>query len=316
MNIFWLLIALVLAFAAWKAPLGVFLRVLLAAAAIAAALVGFDLIHLPTIEEIVEEIGGRLGKWTYVLVGVMAFLETGAFLGFLAPGETMVLFGGVLAGEGTIDLIPLIIVVWVSAMLGDVTSYAIGRRYGRDFLLRHGERFKIGEPQIQVVERFFERHGDLTVLLGRWVGVVRPLVPFMAGSTRVPFARFLMVDLVATALWTIALCVLGSVFWRNFDQLTSVVGRTLLIVGTMIVVTSVLIVGISLRRSRARSAMVEAWLEEQRAEGSTFARPAAGAWATFGRLDGVLRGGRREPTDGTGTLDDAPEPQPPPDPDR
>ena len=123
-------------------------------------------IHPPSIEELVKQIGSRLGQWTYLLVGVNAFLETGAFLGFIAPGETVVLFGGVLAGEGTIDLTTLIIVTWVSAMAGDLSAYVIGRRVGRDFLIRHGERVKVGEPQVQFVEGFFTRHGRATVLLG------------------------------------------------------------------------------------------------------------------------------------------------------
>ena len=68
----------------------------------------------------------------------MAFLETGAFVGLVAPGETVVIAGGVIAGQGEIELIPLIGLVWVCAVLGDTTSFYIGRRLGRGFLERHG----------------------------------------------------------------------------------------------------------------------------------------------------------------------------------
>ena len=68
----------------------------------------------------------------------MAFLETGAFVGLIAPGETTILVGGVIAGQGEIELIPLIGLIWVCAVLGDTTSFLIGRRLGRDFMLRHG----------------------------------------------------------------------------------------------------------------------------------------------------------------------------------
>lgn len=309
MSPFWLVLALVLLAVAWRVrALGRIGRGTAFLVAVAFGLVGTGVIDLPSIETIVDEIGGRLGNWTYLLVGVNAFLETGAFLGFIAPGETMVLFGGVLAGAGTIDLVPLIAVVWFSAMLGDVASYAVGRRYGREFLLRHGARVKIGEPQVQFVERFFERHGDMTVLVGRWIGVVRPLVPFLAGSSRLPVARFMAVDLVATFLWSAVLCVLGSVFWKNFDEVTSLVSRTLFVLGTIIVVATVIGLAIATRRSRRRSAAVEAWIQEQLSEHAIIGRPAAALWVLVTRVEPRFPGSRarREPPAEDGTVSGEP----------
>lgn len=315
MKLFWLILAAVLfgLAARWRS-IGRAGRIAAFAVGVVFVLVGTSVIELPSIETIVREIGGRLGKWTYLLVGVNAFLETGAFLGFVAPGETMVLFGGVLAGEGTIDLVPLIAVVWVSAMLGDVSSYVIGRRYGRDVLLRYGARVKIGEAQVLFVERFFERHGDLTVLFGRWVGVVRPLVPFLAGSSRVPFARFAAVDLVSTFIWSAALCILGSVFWQNFEQLTSLVGRTLFGLGTILVIVALVGLAIATRRSVRRSAAVERWLAVQLHEHAVVGRPAAAVWALITRIEPQFPGrkAQRGPTGGAATVQgDAPGPRGP-----
>jgi membrane protein DedA with SNARE-associated domain len=314
---FWLFIAVVCVLVAWRFKgAGRPIRVAVAIAAIVATLVGLDIIHIPSIEELIETVGDSLGKWTYLLVGVNAFLETGAFLGFVAPGETMVLFGGVLAGEGTIEVVPLILVVWFSAMLGDITSYTIGRRSGRDFLLRHGRRFKIGEPQIQFVEDFFTRHGDLTILFGRWVGVVRPLVPFLAGSSGVSFWRFLIVDLISTLAWSAALVLIGSIFWQNFEQLTSVVGRGLLIVGTLIGVAFVLYLAVAARRSPERGAAVEQWLAKQRKRRFAIGRPAGALWALVTRIEPSLPGGKaRRPAPATaGTVPQDADPGGPPPP--
>ncbi len=152
----WILATAVLLAAALRLrSIGRITRVFLLLLTVVAALFAVNVIHPPSIEELVKQIGSRLGDWTYLLVGVNAFLETGAFLGFIAPGETVVLFGGVLAGEGTIDLTTLILVTWLSAMAGDISAYAIGRRSGRDFLIRHGRRIKVGESQVQFVEGFF-----------------------------------------------------------------------------------------------------------------------------------------------------------------
>ena len=99
--------------------------------------------ELPDPKKVIGDIAEALGPWTYALVGVMAFLETGAFVGLIAPGETVVIAGGVVAGQGEIQLFPLIGLVWVCAVLGDTTSFYIGRRLGRRFLERHGPRVKI-----------------------------------------------------------------------------------------------------------------------------------------------------------------------------
>lgn len=293
MKPFWLLLAVGSLAAAWRwRSLGRLGRATAGLVGLVLMLFGFSVIELPSVDQIVTEVGGRLGNWTYLLVGVNAFLETGAFLGFIAPGETMVLFGGVLAGAGTIELVPLIMIVWACAVLGDLTSYAIGRRYGRDFLLRHGARVRIGEPQVQFVERFFERHGDLTVLIGRWVGVVRPLVPFLAGSARLPFMRFMAVDVVAAFLWAAGLCILGSVFWRNFDQLTQFVGQALFVLGAIFVVSATVGFGVTARRSIRRNAAIERWIDVQLHERPLVGRPVAALWAVMCRLEPHVPGQR------------------------
>src|SRR5437763_3935236 len=147
--------------------------------------------HIPSFESIVKHLADALGKWTYALVGAMAFLETGAFVGFVAPGEFTVILGGVIAGEGTISIVPLIGLVWICAIAGDSLSFLIGQRVGRQFLLKHGQRFRITEERFQQVERYFARHGGKTIVIGRFIGFVRPLAPFIAGTARVGCARLL-----------------------------------------------------------------------------------------------------------------------------
>ena len=121
-------------------------------AAAGAGLIGAGVIELPNVEHLIEEAGKTLGKWTYLAVGIMAFLETGAFIGLVAPGETTVIVGGLVAGQGEISLMVLIAIVWTCAVPGDVTSYMLGRRLGRDFMVRHGARVKITEERLEQVE--------------------------------------------------------------------------------------------------------------------------------------------------------------------
>jgi membrane protein DedA with SNARE-associated domain/membrane-associated phospholipid phosphatase len=179
----------------------------------------------PDVEQLIEDVAQALGPWTYLLVGVLAFLETGAFVGLIAPGESVVIVGGVIAGQGEISLIVLIGIVWGAAILGDTTSFFIGRRLGRDFILRHGPKVKIDEARLEQVESYFSRHGGKTILIGRFIGLVRALAPFVAGSSGLPYRRFVPFSIIGCGLWATLFCVLGYVFWESFDQVANVAGK-------------------------------------------------------------------------------------------
>jgi membrane protein DedA with SNARE-associated domain len=222
-------------------------------AVVAGALaIGVGVVHLPNLEKLIEDAGTRLGSWTYLLVGALAFAETGAFLGFIAPGETAVIVGGLVAGQGRISLLVLIAIVWTCAVLGDLTSYELGRRLGREWLLRHGERLKITEERLEQVEWFFERRGNVTILVGRFLGFVRPLLPFIAGTSRMPLRRYLAYDVLAAGAWSATFCVLGYVFWQSFSQLTKYVSRGLFAFGTFVAVVVAVVWLVQPRRSRPR----------------------------------------------------------------
>src|SRR3954453_20926356 len=122
-----------------------------------AVLIGVGVIHLPDFEQLLVDVGQALGPWTYLAVGLLAFLETGAFLGFIAPGETAVIVGGLGAGQGEISLYALIAIVWTCCVLGDVTSYELGKRKGRAWLLKYGTRLQVTEERLEQVEHFFEQ---------------------------------------------------------------------------------------------------------------------------------------------------------------
>jgi membrane protein DedA with SNARE-associated domain/membrane-associated phospholipid phosphatase len=210
--------------------------------------------ELPDPKNVIGDIAEALGPWTYALVGVMAFLETGAFVGLVAPGETVVIAGGVIAGQGEIQLLPLIGLVWVCAVLGDTTSFYIGRRLGRRFLEKHGPRVKITHERLEQVEGYFDRHGGKTILIGRFIGLVRALAPFIAGSSGLPYRRFIPYSIVGTGLWSTTFCVLGYIFWRSFDRVAHYAGQAIFGFG----VTVAVIVGIVVAYRRRRE--IRDWL--------------------------------------------------------
>jgi membrane protein DedA with SNARE-associated domain/membrane-associated phospholipid phosphatase len=249
--------------------------------------VGSGAVKLPKVEKVIVDVGESLGSWTYLLVGLMAFAETGAFLGFVAPGEFTVLLGGVIAGQGKIDVIPLIAVVWGAAVLGDVTSYMLGRRLGREFLVRHGPRVKITEERLEKVEDFFQRRGGLTILIGRFLGLVRPIAPFLAGSSRMPFRRFIPYDLVAAGVWGTTFVILGYVFWQSFDQVVAAAKKGAFALGFLVVLIAGIVSGVRYLRVAENRERVRVWIEDKPVLGPVWRRalvPGARAVAVPGRF--------------------------------
>ena len=224
---------------------------------------GVGLVELPNLEELMLDVGRALGPWTYLLVGILAFLETGAFVGLVAPGETTVIVGGVVAGQGEISLYVLIGIVWACAVAGDLASYTAGRKLGRAWLLRHGERVKITEDRLHKVEEFFERRGGTTILVGRFIGFVRALAPFIAGTSNMPLRRFLPYDVLGAGAWAATFSTLGYVFWQSFDKLTTYVSRGLFAFGTVVAVVVAIVFLVQLRRDPDKRERVRAWLEER-----------------------------------------------------
>jgi membrane protein DedA with SNARE-associated domain/membrane-associated phospholipid phosphatase len=250
------LAVLIAALAIWKRrSLSGERKLLVAGAVVALGIYASGVLsELPDPKELIGDIATALGAWTYALVGVMAFLETGAFIGLVAPGETVVIAGGVIAGQGEIELIPLIGLVWTCAVLGDTTSFYIGRRKGRDFLERHGPRVKISHERLVQVEGYFDRHGGKTILIGRFIGLVRALAPFIAGASGLAYKRFIPYSIVGCGLWSTVFCVLGYIFWRSFDQVAHVAGQAIFGFGLTVGV----IVGVVVAYRRRRE--IHAWL--------------------------------------------------------
>jgi membrane protein DedA with SNARE-associated domain/membrane-associated phospholipid phosphatase len=218
---------------------------------------------LPDAKTVIVDVAQALGPYTYLLVGALAFLETGAFVGLVAPGETVVIAAGVIAGQGEISLLPLIGVVWTCAVLGDTTSFFIGRRLGRDFLLRHGPKVGITRPRLEQVEGYFQRHGGKTILIGRFIGLVRALAPFIAGSSRLAYRRFIPFSVVGTGLWATVFCLLGYLFWQSFDRVAQVAGQATFAFGVVAGVVVGAVYAYRRLRDEGERRRLQAWIERQ-----------------------------------------------------
>jgi len=199
-----------------RRPPAVLLAIAVAAAA-GFALTTAGVVQLPDLEAALTDLSDTLGTWTYALVGGLAFLETGAFVGLVAPGETAVVLGGVVAAQGEVNLVAMLLLVWLAAAAGDLASFVLGRRLGRRFLVERGPRFGVTPPRLARVEDFFDRHGPKAILVGRFVGIVRAVAPFLAGSSGMRMRAFLPWSILGTAAWATTFTLVGYVFHRSFS---------------------------------------------------------------------------------------------------
>jgi membrane-associated protein len=215
---------------------------LVATAGLAGALVT-GAIAVPDAAGALSDASESIGPLAYLFVPLLALLETGAFIGLLVPGETAVVIGGVVAARGDLVLPLLIALVWAGAFAGDMLSFFIGRRLGRGFLDAHGDRLRIGRAQRERTEQFFERHGGKAILLGRFVGVLRALTPFVAGTSGIALRRVLPYSAAGTLIWATTFTLVGYAFAGSFETAGEMV--------TQIVMVAAILVGAGLLATAA-----------------------------------------------------------------
>jgi membrane protein DedA with SNARE-associated domain/membrane-associated phospholipid phosphatase len=237
------------------------------------------------LQKLLQDVSSALGAWTYLLVGVFAFLETGAFVGLVVPGETVMLLGGAVAGQGEISIYLLLAIAWFSAWAGDTTSFFIGRRLGRNFVLRHGPAVGISNERFGQVESYFGRHGGKTILVGRFISLVRALAPFVAGSSRMRYRGFVPYSILGTGLWSAAHILIGYTFSRSIDTAAKYAGRGAFLLATLIVVVVGTIVSVRFLRDLRNRQRAVAWMGAHWptrwlvALGRRLRRPASFLWA-------------------------------------
>ena len=161
------------------------------------------------------------GPWLYVLAFILTFAETGTML-FFVPGEITLIVAGIAAGTGGINILILLVVGIAAALLGDAFGFAVGRRYGRRLQTSKLGR-KLGDDSWRRAEDLITRRKGLIVLVGRWVGFLRAIMPATAGMTGMNYRKdFLPYDVVGAVSWA-AVCLLGG-YWLG-DKAEAIVQK-------------------------------------------------------------------------------------------
>ena len=151
------------------------------------------------------------GVWVYALLFAIVFCETGLVVTPFLPGDSLLFVTGALAAAGGMDIVTVITVLTAAALCGDNVNYWIGRFAGpRVFHYRESRWFN--PRHLERTHAFYEKHGGKTIILARFIPVVRTYVPFVAGVGAMPYLRFLSFSVVGALVWVVSLCLVGYFF--------------------------------------------------------------------------------------------------------
>lgn len=185
---------------------------------------------------------------TIGLIGLFAiiFAESGLFFGFFLPGDSLLFTAGLLSSQGHLAPLPVILVgCFVAAVAGDQVGYVFGARVGPSLFRRPDSRiFK--QEYVEKAQAFFEKHGSKTIVLARFIPIVRTFAPILAGVGNMQYRTFVTFNVIGGLLWAVGVTSLGYILGESIPE----IDKYLLPVIALIVLLSVLPVLLEVRKNR------------------------------------------------------------------
>ena len=171
----------------------------------------------------------------YVGMFAIVFAESGVFFGFFLPGGSMIFTAGLLASQGLFNIYWLIIVLGAAAILGDSAGYWFGAKVGNKIFTKEDSLF-FNKKYLEKTKQYYQKYGPMTVVIGRFVPIVRTFAPILAGVGEMSYKRFLSYNVLGALFWAVGLALLGFFFGSVFPG----IDRYILPIVVLIVFLSVL----------------------------------------------------------------------------
>jgi membrane-associated protein len=177
------------------------------------------------IDKHLADIISNYGTTTYVILFAIIFIETGLVVWPFLPGDSLLFVVGSFAAVGTLNIWILIPLLFIAAVLGDTVNYYIGKSMGLKILQwKVNNRPLVKQEYIDQTHAFYEKHGSKTIIMARFVPIVRTFAPFVAGIGEMNYAKFISYNIIGGAIWIVALSLLGYFFGQipviknNFEK--------------------------------------------------------------------------------------------------
>jgi membrane-associated protein len=192
-----------------------------------------------------------------LLVCIIVFIETGFFVGFFLPGDSLLVTAGVFAASGQLNIAELLLLVPICAIVGDQIGYWIGRQAGQA-LYRREDSFIFRKKHLQRAHDFYEKYGGKTVILARFIPIVRTFCPPVAGAAQMPYGRYFAYDVAGGILWGGGMVLGGYTLGRQIPNISQNIHYVIAVV----IVLSLLPPAISVLRARSSGASASSAVPE------------------------------------------------------
>ncbi|MGA2091856.1 MAG: DedA family protein [Sedimentisphaerales bacterium] len=186
------------------------------------------------------------GLWCYLIFFLVIFCETGLVVTPFLPGDSLLFALGTLAASGSLEIASIFALLSIAAVAGDSANYAIGKYFG-DVILKHQGKWFLKKEHIDRTHSFYERYGAKTIVIARFVPIIRTFAPFIAGVGKMTYLKFFSYNVVGGLLW-VTLFIFGGYFFGNIP----VVKRNFSLVILVIIVLSIMPAVIEVVREKRR----------------------------------------------------------------
>ena len=183
------------------------------------------------LDQSIALLAAQYGAWFYAILAVVIFAETGLVVFPFLPGDSVLFLAGTVIAAAGLDVHVLVVVLAIAAIAGDSVNYAIGRYIGPKVFERPDTRW-LRKDHLLRTQRFYDRYGGATIIIARFVPIIRTFAPFLAGVASMPYARFLTYNIFGGVMW-IASLVYAGYFFGNIPWVKQ--NLTLIVVGIVVV---------------------------------------------------------------------------------
>jgi membrane-associated protein len=202
---------------------------------------------LLALDETVASLAAQYGMWVYAILFVVIFAETGLVVCPFLPGDSILFIAGTVVAVANLNVHLLVVVLIVAAVLGDSVNYAVGHYIGPKAFQRPDSRW-FRQEYLRRTQAFYDKYGGVTIIIGRFVPIIRTFAPFLAGVAGMSYRRFLCYNVVGGCLWISSLVYAGYLF----GNIPWVKENLSLIVVAIVVVSLIPAVSTFVRERRAR----------------------------------------------------------------
>ncbi len=202
-----------------------------------------------SLDQTLATIASQYGAWLYGILFLVIFAETGFVVFPFLPGDSLLFIAGTVVAGAGLDVHLLVGLLIIAAILGDSLNYSIGRYLGPKVFDRPDSRW-IKQDYLRRTQAFYDKYGAVTIIIGRFIPIIRTFAPFLAGVAAMPYRRFLVYNVIGGVLWITSLVYAGYIF-GNIPWVKQ--NLTLIVIG-IVVVSLLPAVGTFVSEQRARRA--------------------------------------------------------------